>query len=395
VKNVANASRTTRALPLGMPPRAWLLAGWALLPVRVYLGFMFIFAGLQKLMNPAFLSFTAPGGLHHQMLGYILGGSPISGLLRQLVPHSTPLGILFALGELGVGIGMALGLWTRIAAIGGMVLSLSLFLAVSFNDSPWYIGADITVFFMFTPFLIAGAGGVLSVDELIARRVASEQGVTSQGMVAIPFVEVTKICGFYDKGRCSAVPHRHCAPSGCPYLDGVRELPTDGKNGEYVERRQVVLGGIAAAAAAAVGLAAAGAVAIGGRSVGGTASAADTTTTALSGNTGSTGNSGSSGATEIGPAADVPVGQSATFTVPGTSDPGLVIQEAKGEFVAYNAVCPHAGCTVAYQANNNIIQCPCHGSQFQVSTGDVIVGPAERGLTVVPISVKDGQLYVT
>jgi thiosulfate dehydrogenase (quinone) large subunit len=152
----------------------------------------------------------------------------------------------------------------------------------------------------------------------------------------------------------------------------------------------MVLGGVAVAAAATAAVVAAGAVATAGRLTGGKI----TDTTGKSLPSGTTGGSTSSDGTLIGPAADVPVDQSATFTVPGTSDPGLVIQEAKGEFVAYNAVCPHAGCTVAYFASNDIIACPCHGSEFQVSNGDVIVGPATVGLTALTVTVKDGQLYV-
>ena len=57
--------------------------------------------------------------------------------------------------------------------------------------------------------------------------------------------------------------------------------------------------------------------------------------------------------------------------------------------MAFDAICPHAGCTVAYQSAANIIACPCHGSEFNPSTGDVIHGPATRGLT--PISVIKGS----
>ena len=127
-------------------------------------------------MNPSFLNSASPYSLHQQMIGYIRT-SPIHLLLGHLLRFSTPLGVVMALGEVAVGLGIALGLWTRIAAIGGMLISLSLFLAVSFHSHPWYTGADIVYFFMFTPFVVAGAGGVLSVDALIARRAAREEGL--------------------------------------------------------------------------------------------------------------------------------------------------------------------------------------------------------------------------
>jgi thiosulfate dehydrogenase (quinone) large subunit len=372
-----------------MPPRGWLLAGWSTLPIRAFLAATFLYAGFQKLMNPAFLNSASPYSLHQQMIGYIRT-SPIHLLLSHLLAYSTPLGVVMALGEIAVGLGIALGLWTRIAAIGGLVISFSLFLAVSFHSHPWYTGADIVYFFMFIPFVIAGAGGVLSIDALVARRVASEEGLEEQHTVVLRFSQAQEACGFYDLGQCRAIPHRHCAPSGCPYLEGTRPSLPGGRAPDHVDRRAMVLGGVAVAAAATAAVVAAGAVATAGRLTGGKI----TDTTGKSLPSGTTGGSTSSDGTLIGPAADVPVDQSATFTVPGTSDPGLVIQEAKGEFVAYNAVCPHAGCTVAYFASNDIIACPCHGSEFQVSNGDVIVGPATVGLTALTVTVKDGQLYV-
>jgi thiosulfate dehydrogenase [quinone] large subunit len=91
----------------------------------------------------------------------------------------------------------------------------------------------------------------------------------------------------------------------------------------------------------------------------------------------------------------VPVGGAAAFTDPGTGAPALVIQQTAGDFVAFDAVCPHAGCTVAYTRSAKIITCPCHGSEFDAESGAVIRGPATRGLT--PISVvkgANGDLYV-
>ena len=83
--------------------------------------------------------------------------------------------------------------------------------------------------------------------------------------------------------------------------------------------------------------------------------------------------------TAIGPAKDVPVGQAAMFTDPHTQTPSIVIQPTRGRFVAYDAVCPHAGCTVGYLASQNIIACPCHGSVFNVDTGAVSPGPRPAG----------------
>jgi len=62
-----------------------------------------------------------------------------------------------------------------------------------------------------------------------------------------------------------------------------------------------------------------------------------------------------------------------------------------GEFVAYSAVCTHAGCTVAYK--NGQLACPCHGSLFDAANGaEVVSGPAQTPLPEIPIRTQDGQI---
>ena len=53
------------------PPGRGALAGWALLPLRAFLGATFVFAGVQKLANPTFLTGTAPTSIHAQILSAI------------------------------------------------------------------------------------------------------------------------------------------------------------------------------------------------------------------------------------------------------------------------------------------------------------------------------------
>jgi thiosulfate dehydrogenase (quinone) large subunit len=388
---IVNTVRETDARPRsvipGMPPRGWLLAGWALLPLRAFLAFTFVFAGLQKLANPAFFNSSSPYSLHQMMIGYARQ-SPIHFLITPLVRYSTAVGLVIALGELAVGIGMALGLWTRIAALGGSLIALSLFLAVSFHASPWYTGADIVFLFAFSPFVVAGSGGVLSVDSLVARRLAKESHLDDPRLVVLDFGLAQRSCGNFHKGRCNAVANRICAPEGCPWLENVPASPEP--RGDEMHRRAVVLGGVAALGAATLGAIAAGVDAGVGRLAGASAGAS-TSQNSLPPPTDGGGGLG----TLIGTAANVPIGVSGTFTVPnGSGDPGLVIQTAPEQFVAYDAVCPHEGCTVAYQPTANLIVCPCHGSEFEVANGDVVRGPAPHGLTALAITDQSGKLYV-
>ncbi|MEI6649462.1 MAG: Rieske (2Fe-2S) protein [Actinomycetes bacterium] len=61
--------------------------------------------------------------------------------------------------------------------------------------------------------------------------------------------------------------------------------------------------------------------------------------------------------------------------------------------VAFTAICTHQGCTV--DANAKSFDCPCHGSSYDSSTGAVLNGPATRSLAGIPVTEKDGALFLT
>jgi thiosulfate dehydrogenase [quinone] large subunit len=271
--------------------------------------------------------------------------------------------VLIACGELAIGAATLLGLWARLAAIGGMVLSLMLFLTVSFHASPYYTGSDIVFVFAWTPLALAGAGSVLSLDAAIANWAERQARL-----------------------------RRHGAHSAF--------------TADEVSRREVTLKTVATAAAAAGSLIVGGVAAGVGRLVGGTAyvSAAPSLPAqpgpAKSGRSSGPPSTAKPGdhppGTAIGRASQVPVGQAASFQDPTTGDPSIVIQPSSGTFLAFDAVCPHAGCTVGYDASVKLIVCPCHGSEFSSSTGAVERGPAASGLTKLSIKKgSDGQLYVS
>jgi thiosulfate dehydrogenase (quinone) large subunit len=406
----------------GPPPRATRLTGWAILPLRLFLGGTFTFAGLQKLANPGFFDASNPTSIQAQMAS-AARVSPIHVLVAHLQHVAVLIGVLISLGELAVGVATLVGLWSRVAAGGGMLLSFSLFLTVSFHSSPYYTGSDIVFLFAWVPLLIAGAGGVLSVDAVLADVARQELGAGSSTVVALPFDVVQQVCGVYDHGSCRAQAGAPCGPMACPYLQGrFRSRPA--VDPDQIDRRTFSLRAMAAAGLAALGLLLAGLTAALGRAAGGTKSssspqlggsksisgAASSSTSAPGKSTSgtasqSTGSSTSQapGATvaapsgqAIGAASAVPVGGSASFTDPSSGDPSLVVQPDAGTFVAFDAVCPHEGCIVAYSSSARRFICPCHGSQFNGRTGAVLQGPAPHGLTRIKIQEgSNGQLYVT
>jgi thiosulfate dehydrogenase [quinone] large subunit len=145
---------------------------WVLLPLRAFLAVVFLYAGLSKIADRRFLDSSDPMSIH-QTTQAIKPGSPIGGLLGPVIDHSFAFGLLMACAELAVGIGIAVGLFTRIAAIGGALLTCSLFLTVSWQSNPWYTGADIVYVFALTPLILAGRTP-LSVDDWLARTYAPD-----------------------------------------------------------------------------------------------------------------------------------------------------------------------------------------------------------------------------
>lgn len=386
-----------RRLPLRAPVRAWTLAEWALLPLRFFLGATFLFAGLQKLANPNFLNSQSPTSIQAQLIAAVRV-SPIKLLLTHLVQFAKPIGIIISFAEIAIGVGALLGLWTRVAAIGGAILSLGLFLTVSFHASPFYTGADIVFFFAWLPFVLSGSGSRLSVDGWVALRAAKMEHAPAPGVVPIPFAQVQRLCGHYNKGRCSAREGLQCEAAVCPVLLGDRAPLVTRVALDRVDRRTMVLGGFAAAVVGASAAILGGADAEVGRLVGG-AKTYQTPTQIGGGTTTTTPGSGPTtthgAGTFLGPAKDVPIGNAATFSVPKTGDPGIVVQPSKGQFVAYDAVCPHAGCTVGYYSANRMLACPCHGSTFALDTGAVLSGPAPHGLfKLTVVEESDGNLYL-
>ena len=395
-------TRRERRLPFDAPVRAWALAEWALVPLRAFLGVTFIYASLQKLANPNFFNVKSPISIQQQLVASIRV-SPVHALLSHLTGAAVPIGVAIALGELAIGMGALLGLWTRAAAVGGAILSFSLFLTVSFHATPYFTGADIVFFFAWMPLIIAGGGTRLSMDARIANRAAAKSKLASPELVPIPFARVQELCGQYSKGRCALRQGLDCDAAVCPVLLGPRAPLTTRVAIDTIDRRALVAGATSAVAVGVGTVVAAGAVAGVARLIGraapptatNTIGGSTTTTTAPSAGSGATTTQGSSQGTLLGNASQVPVGQAALFTIPSSGDPGIVVHTVGGSWVAYDAVCPHAGCQVGYASSADVFVCPCHGSQFQVNNGAVLNGPAPRGLTPLTIvEGSNGNLYL-
>jgi Rieske Fe-S protein len=72
----------------------------------------------------------------------------------------------------------------------------------------------------------------------------------------------------------------------------------------------------------------------------------------------------------------------------------LLVRNSPTSVRAFNPICTHRQCVVAFSAGDKKIKCPCHGSQFDLD-GHVVHGPASRPLECYPAALADDQVIVT
>jgi Rieske Fe-S protein len=111
-----------------------------------------------------------------------------------------------------------------------------------------------------------------------------------------------------------------------------------------------------------------------------------------SGSSGSAPGGGSTPAAAGGstPTSQVPVGGGKIFT----EEKVVVTQPEAGTFKAFDATCTHQGCIVATIAEKKIV-CPCHGSAYDIATGDVVNGPATAPLAAKTVTVTGDTFTVS
>jgi nitrite reductase/ring-hydroxylating ferredoxin subunit len=91
---------------------------------------------------------------------------------------------------------------------------------------------------------------------------------------------------------------------------------------------------------------------------------------------------------KIADADAVPAGEMRVFDIAGTK---VNVSNAGGRLYAFDDTCTHMACSLADgELEGTTVTCACHGSQFDVTSGAVLRGPAQRPVRARAVQV-DGE----
>ncbi len=73
----------------------------------------------------------------------------------------------------------------------------------------------------------------------------------------------------------------------------------------------------------------------------------------------------------------------------------ILLVNLEGEYFAIGNICTHMGCSLANGSlKGETVQCACHGSIFNVKTGQVVGGPALKPEPKFVVRVEDGKIML-
>lgn len=338
----------------------------ALLPLRIFLGVTFLYAGVDKLIDPTFLRVTGPGSIGSQLTEFVRV-SPIAPLVQVFgLSFPVQVGFLIAVAEIAIGLGALTGLLFRLSAAGGLALSITFWLTASWATKPYYYGPDLPYAFGWLTVALAGTGNRFTIENWFR---ANADGDLYDDEPASPERRAVLRAGFL--GFAALAVAAFAGTVGASVLGrerseelasgGTSPAPSDGSTG--------------ATAPSAT------------PSAGPSASPAPTA-------------AGASQAPASGPViarvSQLGSGRAISFADPISGDPGVLVKLADGKIVAFDAICTHAGCTVEWDPTYDLLVCPCHGAAFDPAhDAQAVAGPTGTPLSPIPIHVDTASGRIT
>ena len=91
-------------------------------------------------------------------------------------------------------------------------------------------------------------------------------------------------------------------------------------------------------------------------------------------------------------AGDLEEGDMRAFDVRGTQ---IAVANVDGALYAFGDTCTHMACSLAGgDLEETTVICPCHGSEFDVTSGAVLQGPAREPLATYKTRVEGDNLEI-
>jgi nitrite reductase/ring-hydroxylating ferredoxin subunit len=89
---------------------------------------------------------------------------------------------------------------------------------------------------------------------------------------------------------------------------------------------------------------------------------------------------------------DLKEGEMRVFDVRGTQ---IAVANVAGTFYAFGDTCTHRQCSLAEgDLEETTVICPCHGSEFDVTSGEVLRGPAREPVGAYEVRVEGDSLEI-
>ena len=94
----------------------------------------------------------------------------------------------------------------------------------------------------------------------------------------------------------------------------------------------------------------------------------------------------------VGRADEITEGEMRAFDVRGTR---IAVANVAGTFYAFDDACTHLRCSLAEgDLEETTVICPCHGAEFDATSGAVLQGPAREPVETRETRVEDGSLEI-
>jgi thiosulfate dehydrogenase [quinone] large subunit len=165
---------------------SWRNQAPALRVMRLWLGITWIYAGWDKASDPGFLEAGSSTYMGTQLSGFSTH-SPVGFAFDALIENASLVGGFVILSEFAIGLATLLWVAPRLAAFGGFLMSLGLWLADTFHVSPYFLASNTAYAVLWLSYLLLliGNGKRKVFTMSLERRSVLRVGIT--GALAVAF----------------------------------------------------------------------------------------------------------------------------------------------------------------------------------------------------------------